>query len=440
MTEAALINRLDAADIFPAYGRVNHVAATHVEADGPLSALGALCRIEGWGGGEIVAEVTGVSAERVTLVPLHSGTALRPGDRVVALRDNGRILVGDGFAGRAVDALGRPIDSAGPIAMEGVTETFAPLTAILDRVSPSQSLATGVRAIDGLLPIGIGQRIGIFAASGVGKTRLMEQLAHQVDCDHVIICQVGERGREVESLWADLQNSVRATTATLVAATSDESAPMRVRAVEQALALAVNWRAKGRHVLLFIDSVTRLAMALREIGLASGEPPTIRAYTPNVLRALPQIVERCGAIRSGGAITAVFTVLAETDDVDDPIVEVMKSLLDGHIVLSRRLAQIGHYPAIDVGRSISRLASRVATLEHHQAAGRALAMLGTYEEARVLVESGLYAAGSDGAIDVAISARPHLRDFLQQSSDLCSTWDETLVCLSRLTSEGAIYG
>ncbi len=299
------------------------------------------------------------------------------------------------------------------------------MPAVLDRVSPSQPFVTGIRAIDGLLTIGRGQRIGVFAASGVGKTSLIEQMLRQATCERVVVCLVGERGREVEALWSEIGRSAAAARTTLVAATADEAAPMRARAVELALGLAERWRGQGEDVLLVVDSVTRLAMALREIGLIAGEPPTARAYTPNVFRELPAVVERCGAVRQGGSITAVFTVLSETDDVDDPIVELMKSLLDGHIVLSRRLAQAGHFPAIDVGRSISRLFDRLVDVPHRRAARRCRAALADYDEARILIESGMYKPGSDRAIDAAISARTSLQQYLRQEPDHDAEWSET---------------
>ncbi len=246
-------------------------------------------------------------------------------------------------------------------------------------------------------------------------TSLVEQLSRQIECDHVILCLVGERGREVEALWSAHRDKTGGAAATIVAATSDESASMRVRAVEQALAMAEYWRGRGKHVVLFIDSITRLALALRELGLAAGEPPTLRALTPNVFAFMPRIVERCGAIRAGGAITAVFTVLSETDDVDDPIVELMKSLLDGHIVLSRRLAEKTHFPAIDVTASVSRLVSHLLDDDALDLARQAQAVLAEYEEARTMVESGIYRKGSSAAIDRAIEMIPSLDRYLRQA-------------------------
>jgi flagellum-specific ATP synthase len=324
--------------------------------------------------------------------------------------------VGEALLGRAVDGLGRPIDGGPPIPRLTLAALDAAAAPALDRLSPTERLDTGVRAIDTLLTLAKGQRIGVFAASGVGKTTLLTQLVNQIDADVCVICLVGERGREVEELWAhDLPAAARRRSV-LVAATSDQSAALRARACSYALAAADHWRARGAHVLLVVDSVTRYAMALREIGLAAGEPPTVRAYTPGVFAALPRLVEGCGAVRGQGAITAIFTVLSETDDVDDPISETMRSILDGHIVLSRELAEQAHFPAIDVPRSISRLARSVQSAADRACAEDAIARLSTYEAARTLIETGVYRSGANPGIDAALAARPRLLAFLQQGA------------------------
>jgi flagellum-specific ATP synthase len=264
------------------------------------------------------------------------------------------------------------------------------------------------------LTLGEGQRVGIFAASGVGKTNLISQIARQATADVTVIALIGERGREVDALWHDgLSAEARARTS-LIAATSDQPAALRARAAFQALAIADYWRAQGKHVLFLLDSATRLAMALREIGLAAGEPPTVRAYTPNVFATIPKLVERSGALRSGGAITAIMTVLSETDTGDDPISEMMKSLLDGHIMLSRTLAEQGVFPAIDICRSVSRQADGLVTPEASARARRVVEWLSQYESSRTLRESGLYSAGSDPGIDGAIERNPSIIGFLKQ--------------------------
>lgn len=437
MTKHRFLAQLADVELVRPYGHVRKVAQGHFEATGPMCTVGDLCEIGGEGRA-VLAEVAAVDEAGLILVPLEQDRPVHPGARVHALpRGGSSVAVGQGFAGRAVDALGRPFDSKGPVTAGANVPLGGSVPRPLDRTSSARRVTTGLRAIDGLLTLGEGQRIGIFAASGVGKTSLLEQLAAQIECDRCVLCLVGERGREVEGIWRHLAAREDADRFTLVAATSDESAAMRARASNVALCLAEYWRDRGEHVLLVVDSVTRLAMALREIGLAAGEPPTVRAYTPNVFGALPRLVERCGATRSAGAITAIMTVLSETDDVDDPIVEIMKSLLDGHIILSRTLAERGHFPAIDISRSISRQAAKLIDKPHAAAARAAAALLGVYEEARVMIESGVYKAGASAEIDRAVSARAGLLKFLQQGQDEAIGFDHTVAALRGAIPLGA---
>lgn len=412
-------------------GHVRKISQTHIEATGPLSAVGDLCEIESRPGSRpVLAEVTAVEASHIVLAPFEPAVSVRPDARVVALPGRSLAPVGDAFAGRAINALAEPIDNQPAALFADMKPLEGRVLAPLERMEPNRILETGIRAIDGGLCIGRGQRIGIFAASGVGKTTLMRQLAAQIACDRCILCLVGERGREVEAAWRDISALSSRNRFTCVAATSDLSAVLRVRAVHQALCLAEHWRGRGEHVVLIVDSVTRYAMAMREIGLASGEPPTLRAYTPNVFAALPRLVERCGAARAGGSITAIVTVLSETDDVDDPIVEVMKSLLDGHIILSRQLAEQGHFPAIDLVRSVSRLAENLMTQSQATAARRAISFLSAYEEARLMIESGVYKAGANPRIDEAVRGRDNLLAFLKQKSSERTALSETVQMLS----------
>lgn len=398
-------------------GGISSIGQNGLEALGPLCSVGEFCSVATGRGDHILAQVVSVDDRKIRLLPLGPTDGIRIGAEVVRATERSRLVGGDAFAGRAVDAFGEPIDGKGPLAPMTGRATLDTKPGKLDRTIVAERVSTGIRAVDGLIPIAKGQRIGIFAASGVGKTTLVEQMSGRVDCDHCILCLIGERGREVERLWRMHLEGEGGDRFTLVAATSDESATARVRALDQALTIAEEWRAQGRHVVLFVDSVTRLAMALREIGLAGGEPPTLRSYTPNVFAAMPHYVERCGADRRAGQITAIFTVLAESDDVEDPIVELMKSLLDGHVVLSRRLAEKGHYPPINIGASVSRVADQILPKATLDAARIIRQYFAEYDDARPMIESGIYRPGSSADIDRAIRLQPHITEFLRQAPD-----------------------
>ncbi|HEY0148105.1 MAG TPA: FliI/YscN family ATPase [Allosphingosinicella sp.] len=439
MNAHPFLTRLHQADFASPYGFVRKVAPGLVEASGPAQALGELCEIECADGGTALAEIAAVDERRVVLIPLDQQVTIQPDAKVKARAMRDRVPVGDVFAGRAVDALGRPLDGGGEIVATAHVPLAGSVPRPMDRANPSKVLPTGIRALDGVLTLGLGQRIGVFAASGVGKTSLMEQLASQVECERCVICLVGERGREVEAIWRTLSARPDAARYTLVAATSDESAALRARSVNYALCLADYWRDKGEQVLVMVDSVTRLAMALREVGLAAGAPPTVRAYTPNVFAALPRVVERGGAMRAGGSITTIMTVLSETDDVDDPIVELMKSLLDGHIVLSRSLAEQGHFPAVDITRSVSRGAEKLVAREQAEAMRDAVAMLAAYEEARVMIESGVYKAGTNAQVDRAVAARGDLNVFLRQGPAEKVPFADTVRKLRAITEKGGAH-
>jgi flagellum-specific ATP synthase len=409
-----IISALRQLDPVSRMGRIRRVLPTLIEADGPNVPIGTLCRI---GDADVLAQTVGLDNDKVSLAPFGDVAAITPGMLVCACNADARLSVGNGYAGRSIDALGRPIDGGDAIyGTERIAFEAAPISP-LERITPSIRLNTGLRAIDALMPLVRGQRLGIFAASGVGKTTLLNQFARQTQADRIVICLIGERGREVEALWNDGLIASDRARAVLVAATSDEAAALRIRAVYQSLALARYWRDQGLDVLFLLDSVTRLAMAMRETGLAAGEPPMMRGYTPSVFAAMPRIVEQCGALRSGGSISALFTVLSESDDVDDPISEVMKSVLDGHIILSRTMAERGHFPAIDIGRSISRLALTVMDKRQKGLAAKVRKSIATYDNARMLIETGLYKAGSDFDIDQAVAQHAALDEFLQQQDD-----------------------
>jgi flagellum-specific ATP synthase len=431
------LDRLERADFAVASGALTRVTGEFLEADGPIACVGDYCEVVAAGTADaLLAEVVAVEPERIRLVPIAHAPKLMLGAPVTKARQAEDVPVGDGFAGRAIDGLARPIDDRAAIWPDRRQPRGGTPLRALDRVAPSERLETGIRAIDALLPLGRGQRIGIFAASGVGKTTLVEQFARQTQCDRIVLCLVGERGREIDKLWGALKDSENAGRSTLVAATADESPSLRLRAIEQAVGLAEYWRDRGEHVLLVVDSVTRVAQALREIGLASGLPPTVRGLTPNVFSALPRLVERCGAARDGGAITAILSVLSETDDVDDPVVELMKSVLDGHIVLSRPLAERRHFPAIDISRSVSRMADDLLEADELDQLRLAHELIATFEEARPMIESGLYREGSNAGIDQAIALQPALVKFLRQPVlDACPL-DQTQRELAQLLAGG----
>jgi len=429
---AAILERVRSTDFAPEFGRVRSITPGVIEATGPCRNLGELCSIELPPEEPLLAEIIAVDERRVLLSPLEMTRTVSLGARVVARGAGGMVAVGDPFAGRAINSLGEPIDGLKRPAQTDWWPVEGKVPLPLSRAEPDEPASTGIRAIDAFLTIGKGQRVGLIAASGVGKTSLLEQLAVQMDVDKVILCLVGERGREVQNFWRRIKAREDRERFTIVAATSDESAARRARAPNVALALAEYWRAQGQHVLLLVDSVTRLAMALREIGLAAGSPPTVRAYTPNVFSALPRLVERCGALANGGAITAIMSVLSETDDADDPIVELMKSLLDGHIVLSRSLAEQGQFPAIDVTRSISRGIQARISFGHRRAVQDVVAMLAAYNEGRVMIEAGAYRGGTNPTLDRAIAKKDSIQRFLAQSMDEQVPYEQSVGAVSSL--------
>ena len=444
------IDRINQLRVGKFLGHVNRIATSHLESDGPYCTVGDICEITNPNptgqtpdgsskGSKVMAEVTSVEKQKVVLVPFGDVSEIYPDASVRLLPRSRNAGVGMAYGGRLLDSLGRPMDKGHDIFSSEEYPLHGQPLRPLERSDPEEVLATGIRAIDGLLTLGKGQRVGVFAASGVGKTTLIAQLATQVNCDRVVTCLVGERGREVEALWRLLAGREDSARFTCVAATSDLSPTLRARAVHQALCLAEYWRDQGEHVLVIIDSITRYAMALREIGLAEGAPPTLRAYTPNVFDALPRVVERGGAAKSGGAISMITTVLSETDDVDDPIVEVMKSLLDGHIVLSRSLAEQGHFPAIDISKSVSRQSESLMEKQHLLTSRQISAFLSKYEESRILIESGIYKAGSDPLLDKALASRDNVMKFLAQDTTENIPFGQSVSALGRLASPGGSF-
>lgn len=408
------IGRIQRAELAVAYGRVTRVMPTFLESDGPHAPVGTVCEIRANDHASTLAEIVGIDERRVALMPYASVHGVMVGDRVQMRMKSSTVAVGDAFLGRAVNAMGDPVDGGAAVHASHEHPLHGSYVSPLDKVGAGRPLETGIRAIDALLTLGVGQRVGIFAGSGVGKTTLLNCLAQHVAADMRVICLVGERGREAEEFWNKVLTTEQRERSVQVVSTSDEPAIVRVRAVYFALALAEHFRAKGKHVLFLLDSMTRLAMALREIGLAVGEPPTVRAYTPSVFSVLPRVIERFGAVKGAGAITALVSVLTETDDADDPLAETVKALLDGHIVLSRELAERGQLPAINVQRSVSRYFRAVSDEAQRTLVTEAIGQLSVYDSSRSLVESGMYKAGTNPALDRALRCRERLLAFLRQ--------------------------
>lgn len=410
-------------------GRVTAIAGLTIEAAGPVARLGELCDIALGGEGTLVAEVVGLQAGRTILMPTGAIRGLAIGAMVHATGRMATAPVGQGLLGRVIDAGGAPLD--GLPAPVGLTRRslYADAPSPMSRPPITQVLQTGVRAIDALLPLGQGQRVGIFAGSGVGKSTLLGMLAHEVSAEVNVIALIGERGREVRDFVERQLGSAGMARSVVVVATADQPALMRVRAAYTATAIAEYFREQGQQVLLMMDSITRFAMARREIGLAAGEPPTARGYTPSVFADLPGLCERCGTASSGGAITALYTVLVEGDDFNEPISDIVRATLDGHIMLSRDLAHEGHFPAIDILQSTSRLAGELANSSQQILMRDTVELLATYQRNRQMVEMGAYQAGSNPALDRALAVYPALRGVLRQSVNERSTVAQALAAL-----------
>lgn len=413
-------------------GRVAAVTGLVIESDGPNVGLGELCQLRSARDHfSVMAEVVGFRGERVLLMPLGDTAGLHAGCEVAACDQLALPVAGPALLGRVLDSLGRPFDGLGPVPTQRVPLGQVAPPHPLRRQRIRHALSTGVRAIDVFTPLGRGQRLGLFAGSGVGKSTLLGMIARASSADVVVIGLVGERGREVrEFLEKDLGEEGRARSVVVVA-TSDTAAPLRLRAATTATALAEGYRDQGRNVLLLMDSVTRFAMAQREIGLAIGEPPATRGYTPSVFAALPRLLERAGA-GERGAITALYTVLVEGDDMNEPVADTVRGILDGHLVLSRSLAQANHYPAIDVLESVSRLTRDICLPPEVQLAASARDHLALYRRNEDLITVGAYQKGANPSLDQAVHLRGELQSFLRQAIDEVTPRREAYARLERL--------
>jgi len=428
---------LASADLTPLSGRVVRLAGLLVESDGPRVRVGDICEIVGVDGEPpLSVEVVGFRDERLLSVPLGATTGIRPGARIVSRGALATIPVGSGLLGRVVDAFGRPMDNLGPIRSHArVPLQRAPLNP-LGREPVSRPLPTGVRAIDSMLTCGRGQRVGLFGGSGVGKSTLLGMMARGTAADVIVLGLVGERGREVRTFLEHDLGLEGLARSVVVVSTSDTPPLVRMRAAYAATAIAEHFRDQGRNVLLMMDSITRFAMAQREVGLAAGEPPTAKGYPPSVFALLPALLERAG--NSGrGSITALYTVLVEGDDTNEPIADAVRSILDGHIVLSRELAARNHYPAIDVLQSVSRTMPDVVEPAHKRDAGRIREWLSLIQSSEDLVSVGAYAPGANPRLDLALSKRDGLTSLLCQSADTASSFADARHVLKSLADEPA---
>ena len=430
---AALARRVSRLELTRRLGIVHTLRGLTVEARGPQCHVGELCAILPAGGAltpaaidELVAlgqapratlaEVVAIESGRVTLMPYGSMHGLSPGSTVVALGDRSSVGVGDALLGRIVDGFGRPLDGLPVPACTRATPIKGRPANPMKRPRIDTVLETGVRSIDAMLTIGQGQRVGIFAGSGVGKSTLLGLIARHVRADVNVIALIGERGREVREFVEKQLGAEGLARSVVIVASADQPAPARIRAAHAALAIAEDFRDQGKQVLLTMDSVTRLAMARREVGLSAGEPPTARGYPPSVFAELPELCERCGTAPSGGAITALLTVLVEGDDFNEPISDALRAILDGHIVLSRQLAHQGQYPAIDLLRSVSRLLQDLATPEERELVHEAVRVLALLDRNRQMVELGAYERGTNPELDAALATREMLLDWMRQSA------------------------
>ncbi len=397
-------------------GTVTGVAGLIIESDGPNVGLGDLCLVRSSRDEfSVQAEVVGFREHRVLLMPLGETMGLHVGCEVAACERPPLPRIGPELLGRVLDALGRPFDGLGLLPVERLANASREPPHPLRRQRITTPFVTGVRAIDAFTPFGRGQRLGLFAGSGVGKSTLMGMIARASEADVVVIALVGERGREVREFIEKDLGPEGMKRAVVVVTTSDKPAPLRIRAAFTATAIAEAWRDAGKNVLLMMDSVTRFAMAQREIGLAIGEPPATRGYTPSVFALLPRLLERAGAGEEGG-ITALYTVLVEGDDMNEPVADAVRGILDGHVVLSRQLAHFNHYPAIDVLESVSRLVRDVCSPDEVLLAGRARELLALYRKNEDLISIGAYQKGANAALDHAISLHDPLRQFLRQGT------------------------
>lgn len=410
------------------HGRVVKANGQTIESEGPPCSVGECCEIVDGEGGRHEVEVIGFRGSHVVAMPLAATRGIRYGDALAAMGVVPQMALNEKMTGRVLDALGRPMDGLAPLRIGATWPLDGAVPKAMEREPIKDALSTGVRVLDGVLTVGRGQRVGIFGGSGVGKSTLIGMMTRNTAADLTVVGLVGERGREVREFLEDALGDEGRKRSVVLVSTSDESPLLRMRAALAATSVAEFYASRGKHVLLVLDSLTRYAMAAREVGLAAGEPPASKGYTPSVFSRLARLVERAGNFKDG-SVTAFYTVLMEGDDQQDPLVDAVRSLLDGHIVLSRSMAAEGWYPPVNVLDSISRLMPAVASAEHRRKAALIRRLLAAYARSEDLVRIGAYKPGSDGELDQALAARPVLREFLTQEAGERVSLDD---CVSRL--------
>jgi flagellum-specific ATP synthase len=431
-------SRIQKAQVFRSEGVVLRVVGLTVESQGPACSVGEECLLLAADGSVLTrSQVVGFSGNRVFTMPIDNVQGLAVGARVVALGRRPKVGVGPHLLGRALDADGKPLDGT-PLPD---SDTHYPLDAssppAMERERIREPFVTGVRSIDGMMTLGRGQRLGIFAGSGVGKSTLLGMIARHAKVDVAVIALVGERGREVREFIEEDLGPAGLSHAAVFIATSDEPPMRRIRAAQSATAAAEYFRDQGKHVVLLMDSITRVAMAQREVGLSMGEPPSTKGYPPSVFSMLPRLLERAGALRDGGSITGLYSVFVEGDDLNDPVADAARSLLDGHVVLSRELASRGHYPAVDVLGSVSRLMPQVAGPDHLDAALAMRSRLAALKDAEDLIMLGAYREGTSPEVDAGLRSRAETRALLVQPREEGSGLKSTVDLLLRANTAGS---
>lgn len=427
------IKAVQSTDMIAVRGRVSQVIGMVVESHGPGIPVGSICEISTFRGqNKVPAEVVGFREGRVLLMPLGDMRGVEPGSVIQQIGGQAAVPVSQAMLGRVIDGLGNPVDGKGPLFGDAVYPLYAEPLNPMERERIAEPVDVGVRAINGLLTLGKGQRIAIMAGSGVGKSTLLGMIAKHTAADISVIALIGERGRELKDFIERDLGPEGLARSVVVVATSDQPPLVRMRGAYLATAIAEYFRDLGRDVIMMMDSVTRFAMSSREVGLAIGEPPTSRGYTPSVFSQLPKLLERAGTCQGRGSITGIYTVLVEGDDMNEPIADSVRSIVDGHIVLSRDLASQGHYPAIEILGSISRCMSDVMPKDHMARAHRFLETLSTYRKSEDLINIGAYAKGSNPKIDKAITMIDGLNAFLRQQVDDKVSLDESANALSAL--------